>query len=517
MSLAVGPRKGKSSYIYAGVNSSPDDILKGKNFHLRTFAVEQSKSRASVGTKIPDVRIAEVTRSSLFVDPDAAMYQRLLRVAGPVAATATAMGKDSQLAIFETNGPNPKPRGVMELSKDAEDLDILQTAENEFQVAFCYKYELHVVNVGKQNGEPVLIFTMPEENGERPVFRSIRYLSPTFVLTIANLPKRSGVIIQGFRLPSAGHEMARIAITARIQRKISSTALAVVNLSPPTSPTASLGDTQFVIAVAGHESSVSLFTMTHHSAASIDLLFDLHPLHTLKDVHGEGNITGLAFSSFITPKTHLRQQFLKLASISLQKTVSVHSIALKKFVDRAPRNKKGPPRAVRYVVEAKSKPPSARPIFLFLTIMVVVMAIAGQSIMELYGQSPPILHAHKVFPSWHGTLRNFDKPPAVLVGDVLGNKGADENKPVRPKMVAGEGQVGLINFDSETGEISVGLHDEEVHGPGATWEDLGAEQKEAWKERLHEAGAWTQNMGENVFKGVVFGEMAGAVGRAMAG
>ncbi|KAJ4169884.1 hypothetical protein NW754_006032 [Fusarium falciforme] len=44
MSLAVGPHKGKTTYLYAGVNSSHDSIAKGKNEHLRTLAIEQSKA-----------------------------------------------------------------------------------------------------------------------------------------------------------------------------------------------------------------------------------------------------------------------------------------------------------------------------------------------------------------------------------------------------------------------------------------------------------------------------------------
>lgn len=515
MSLAVGPRKGKASYLYAGVNSSPADIAKGKNLHLRTIAIEQSKSRASVGTKIPDVRVAEVSRSALFTEPDAATYQRLLRVAGPMAAAATAMGKQSQLAVFEATVPNPKIKGVVELAKDAEDLDIIQTGDNEFQVAFCHKYELHLVNIGKQGSDAELVFTMPDEHGERPVFRSIRYLSPSFILAAANLPKRSGVLIQGFRLPTPGHPNARIAATVRIPGKINATALAVANISPPASPTAPLGDTQFIIAVAGSDSSISLYTMTHQTATTIDLLMDLNSLYTLKDVHGDGNITGLAFSHFVTPKTHIRPQFIKLASISLQKTVAVHSIPLKKQVDRTPRNRKGPPRPVRYVVGMKSKSLTSRPPLIVITIMVLIMAIIGQAVMEIYGKSPPIVHVHKIFPSWHGTLRTFDPQPDVFLKDDFLARIAGDKKPA-----AGES---LVMWQAEhpdeaqPNSINVDVHDEEVHGPVKEWKELGDEQKEAWKEKLYEAGAWTQDMGESVFKGVLFGEMAGAVGRAMAG
>ena len=88
MSLAYGTTKGKTSYLYAGVNSSPKSISEGKNESLRTLAVEQSKARSSVGAKTPEVKITEFSRSALFTNPDADTYQRLLRVKGAIGAAA---------------------------------------------------------------------------------------------------------------------------------------------------------------------------------------------------------------------------------------------------------------------------------------------------------------------------------------------------------------------------------------------------------------------------------------------
>ena len=65
--------------------------------------------------------------------------------------------------------------------------------------------------------------------------------------------------------------------------------------------------------------------------------------------------------------------------------------------------------------------------------------------------------------------------------------------------------------------VQADVHDEAVHGPAAAWEDLSPKQKAAWKDRLREAGHWAEGMGDSVFKGILFGELAGAVGRAVAG
>ena len=533
MSLAYGAHKGKAAYLYAGVNSSPADIAKGRNQHLRTLSVEQSRSRASAGVRVPEAKISELSRSALFDNPDADTYQRLLRVAGSVGAAATGLGREPQLAIFEAassaaaaaGGAAPKARGVIELPKDAQDLDIVQTGEGEFQVAYCHEYELHVVSVGKQKSAPELIYTMPDDHGVKPSFRSIRYLAPGFLLAAANLPQRSGAVLLGLRMPGPGHEKARLAVTAKISGKLSVTALAVTNLSPPASSKAPLGETQFVIAAAGNDSSISLFTLKHEPALHLGLLVELYLLHTLKDVHGSDNITGVAFSQFVTPKTHLRPQFIKLASISLQKTVAVHNIPLKKHVDRTPRNPKGPPRPVRYVVAKASTNPLRHNALIALAIVGLIGAIICQGVMEMYGASRPILQVHKVLPSWYGTIRSFDPPPAAFLEDefiakLAGAKKTDVGETLVmweavPEMTAAPD--GKHDGQPSKNKVNLDVHDPSIHGPGKKWDELAQEQKEAWKDRLSEAGAWTTGMGETVFKGILFGELAGAVGQAVAG
>lgn len=379
MSLALGAHKGRTTYLYAGVNSSPESIEKGKNEHLRAFAIEQAKTRQSGADKTASVKISELSRSAMFTNPDKDSYQRLLRVVGGMGAAATGMGKESQLALFEAAGANPKVKGILELPRDVEDLDLIQTGDNEFQLAFCYKYELHVVHIGKETSEPELVYTMPEENSERPAFRSIRYLSRDFILGASNLPGRKGIVLQALRLPAPVHNgQARLAATVRIPGAVTARAMAVTNLSPPSSPTAPLGETQFVIAVAASDSSISVYTLEHITSSSITLLTKFHPLYTIKDARG--SISDVAFSTFVLPKTHLRPQFIKLASSWLEEFVNVHSIPLTRYIDKTPRNKKGPPRPVRYVVAMKSHGPSALPVIIILSIMVLIMAILGQAV-----------------------------------------------------------------------------------------------------------------------------------------
>lgn len=517
MSIAVADSADdKPSYVYAGINSSPKEMSKGKNFHLRTFSVEQTKSRAA-GAKNPDVQVAEVSRSAFFTNPDADTYQPVLRISGSIGAAATRMCKEPQLSIFDASGPKPKSKGVLALDKDAEDLDIIQTEDGEYLLAYCHKYELYLVKIGKKNSDPELIFTMTDDHGELPAFRSIRFVTPSFILAAANLPKSSGVILQGFRLPTPSHNKARISATVRIPKNISATALAVANASPPASPLAPVGNTQFVIAVAGNDSSIYFYSMDHKALASIELLSNLNPLYTLKDAHKGDNITGLAFSNFTPPKQHLTQQFLKLASITLQSVVAVHSIALKRHIDVSP-GKSVDETAARYVTAMRAKPPSKRPVVITLTLIILIMAVIGQGIMEMYGKSKPIINAQKFLPSWYGTLRDPTHPPAAFNKDFLISKLAGSGVNTAETLVMWEADHPVVDAEDSPGgkKIALDVHDEEVHGPAKTWDELPAAQKNAWKQRLQKAGAWTQNMGESVFRGILFGELAGAVGHAVA-
>ncbi|PKS10209.1 hypothetical protein jhhlp_001959 [Lomentospora prolificans] len=521
-SLAVGPRKGKSVLVYAGINSSPAEVQKGKNEHLRTFAVEGTKTRAA-GSTVPSANVAEVSRTALFSATHPEEYQRVLRLGGAsssgtqLGAAASGLGKDFEIALFEvspTGPPAPKSKGKLELKKQADDIDIIQTGEDSYQIAYCHEYEIYTVDVTKGvAGDSRLVFTTPHNTGtgvQRAQFRSIRYLTPNFILAVANLPKRTGVLLQGIRLPSKVSDNGRVAIVTKLPKNVAqATALAVQNLTPPASPGAQIGRVQFLIAVAGHDSSISLYTLEHKFIETISVLYELFPLRTLKEVHPL-QITGLAFSTYTAPKAATtRPQAVKLASISMANTVVVHAIPLKKFVDKSvPTRRGGPPRPVRYVVAAKSTNPATKPFLITLSIVVLILAIICQGFLELIGSSPPILGAAK-FISPYGTLRN---PQDDFINRVLGGlPRATQQLVLREEPV-------LPGDEAEVPpQIQVGVDYDETEGKATSWEELTAKQKKLWKEKLREQGYWAEKMGEDVFKGVLFGQIAGAVGQAIGG
>lgn len=556
--LAAGLRKHRTTLVYAGINSSLDDIQKGKNEHFRVFGVDQPARSRSNSTH----KITELSRSSLFTSKDANTYQRLLRVAPSfsgthqVGAVATGFAKTSEIAIFEistTAGVAPKPRGKLELAKEAMDLDVIQVDEDRWQLAYCYDFVLNVQDIGKTESEPYNIFTTPVDIAtgyERPTFRCVRYLTPHFLLAVSNMHQGSGVVLQGFRLPLSAEQGggAKLTVSARLPKSVTrATCLAVRNLSPPSSPSAKQADTQFVIAVAGQDNSITLYTLEHTSHSNLELLVKLHPITTLKSVHASP-ISGLAFSYIPPPqppKTTLasaslvaplpsapRQTALKLASVgSMGNTVAAHHIPLRRLsnASKVP-GAGGAPQALRparHVVALKSRGPSPTSIIVVMAVVVALLGALLQGVMEVGGLVRPTIGARHVVPArWLQPV-----PTAYVTGKFEDAAKVDAHAPFLAGLLAerklGEGEEGAkvvltAEDDDETGGegaggVKVDAHDEERHADAKSWEELPLSQKRAWRKRLERAGHWGEEMGETIFKGVLFSEIGGAIGQMVAG
>ncbi|KAK3295956.1 uncharacterized protein B0H64DRAFT_396934 [Chaetomium fimeti] len=548
--LAVGSRKGNSLFFYTGINSAEEDLKKGKNEHFRVFTADlPSKAKA-------EPKIAETSRSAFFSTTDNEAYQRLLRISGPVGAVATGTigrAKDAQIAIFDipaatSNKPTPKLRGKVELPKEAMDMDMMQISDDEHQLVYCDDYNIYTLVISKTTTSgPHSVFAMPLEEAigakDRASFRAIRFLTPTFVLAVANVPKAGGAVLQGFRLPKPadlGKEekegKARLAISAHLPKSISrATGMAVRNLSPPATPTSKQGDTQFAIAVTGQDSSVTLYTLDHQSIGDIKLIANLYPITTLKEVH-LGPISGLAFSPFTPPSKSLptTTPHLKLASIgSMANTCIIHSLPLRKLppttTSSTTTTTTTPP--PRYVLALKSRRPSPTNLLLGSALVFALLALLLQGILEVRGASRPVIGARTFTPvTWHRPGRFYGVAPAStpIGGGVLAEYHDLASSATAAAAAAGGGADGgkvpekvvlhhVTEEEEEDGTLRVVEgHDEERHGPARGWEELEEAQREAWRATLKKAGQWGEEMGEAVFRGVLFGEIAGVVGAMVA-
>lgn len=536
--LAVGLRKHRTTLVYTGINSSVDDIQKGKNEHFRVFGIDPpAKSKAESIAKI-----TELSKTSIFESKDADAFQRLLRLAPPYSSThqigaiATGFAKDPEIAVFEvstTAGVGPKIRGKVEPIKEAMDLDILQVDEDKWQLAYCDDYDLYLQDVGKDTQyDPIAVFNLPDDiaTGQgRPQFRCIRYLTPNFLLAVSNLPKGSGAVLQGFRLPASSAEQrgfARLSVSAKLPKNVArATGLAVRNLSPTTTPGGKQGDAQFVVAIAGQDRSISLYTLEHQSVATIELIVKLYPIATFKDVH-PSPITGLAFNTapILPPRRDSTSsekgckgpkgpKTLQLASVgSMGNTVVIHTIPLKREGGPAPR-------PIRYVVAVKSHGPSITSWIIFSAIGFAIIGAILQGFMEIKGLTPSVIGARYIAPtrwvtpihtSWHGAEDLVVKAPEEISTTGTGGLLTDL---LLGQVQSGSGKVVL----SADGEVKVDEHDAERHADAKEWEELPAAQRIAWKKALRKAGHWGEEMGETIFKGVLFSEIGGAIGNMVAG
>lgn len=523
INLVAGQRRAsKATLLYAGINSSLEDQQKGKNEHFRIFSAEPAtKARSVVGA-----RISELSRSALFTTKSQDTYQRLLRLTQPfpgvpqLGAVATGLAKEAQIALFEVSAGNhtaPKSRGVLDLDKEAVDLDVVQTSEDTYQLMYCDNHCLYTLDVPKsgtssiENLKPKCIYTMPTDDA-RPTFRCIRYLSPNFIAAVANLPRPGGIVLYGFRLPRAGSKSdtpARIAVNTKLPKRAGAkaTGVAVANLTPVSTPGGKQGDAQFVLAVASNDFSIHLYTLDYQVVGDVDSLANLHPLRELKNVQ-PAMVTNLCFSHFVPPKSGTgRIQYLKLASTSVSNTAVVHSIALKKTFDRPAKIKRGgPPRYPRYVVEAKSQAPNFTGLMMGFAIVALLLAVLFQGVLEIKGLSKPVVAGHSWLPSsWHVVPSSPPAPHSGFLTQLL-----------HEHHIAKRDGIVLLD-DSALPDGGIKVVEDNHDGSAKAWTDLTVEQKELWKARLKKSGYWVEGMGEKIFKGVLFGEIAGVVAGIVGG
>ncbi|ORY70004.1 uncharacterized protein BCR38DRAFT_420729 [Pseudomassariella vexata] len=508
--LAVGPRKDRNLTVFAGVNSSVEELRKGNNQHFRVFGVAlPGRSAKSGGVS---GKFSELARESLFSHKDESTYQRLLRLSQPfdgvaqLGAIATGLAKDHQIILFDvpaTGASRWKSRGSLDIPKEAMDLDVVQTGTNTYQLAYCDHFDIFTVDVSKTEiSEPRCVYTMGGEAGRRPMFRSIRYLTPGFLIAVANNADRKGVSLHGYRLPTKEQENARLAVVKQLPKAVTqATGMAVRNLTPLSAPAEKHADAQYVIAVASNDSTISVYTVEHKTSASIELLANLERVETIKSVHDQ-MITGLSFSSFVPPTSPRppTELSLKLASVSMSNTAVVHSIPLKKYIDKSsPTRRGGPPKPARYVVALNGERESPLTIVILVSLMFIVMALVGQVIVEAMGLGQPVLGTNRYLPvRWTVPVRHGPVVGSKFLGDLL-----TDIKPEQRDQV-------VVRHD-ETGQLAVDVHNEETHGPAMQWDQLDSEDQQLWKERLKNKGQWAEHMGETVLTGVMFGEIGGNI------
>ncbi|KAL9002920.1 MAG: hypothetical protein Q9188_004175 [Gyalolechia gomerana] len=631
-SLAVASSIASSVTAFAGINSSEKEQNAGRNEHLRSFRLEYPPRKTIDGANENGGNVQEykgqtapLGRASLFKPSTATKketYQRITRLSRPckvnggqLGAIATGLAPEGEIVLFDakTNGPmGPWVEARLPLGKgnEAADIDITGLHDTEdsppgsFAVAYCTDYEVYAFTMTlkqKAKPEPRIAYNEPlpdvfAGDRNRPKFRSLRFITPHLLLLLQNRPNRKGADLLLLELsPSL---QGRILSRKRLHSGINSaTALSVTNLpsSVPSQPS------QHVVAVAGQDTSISIFTLEHPQVPPFKSL-KLRLYTLLRSVHPL-QITSLSFSTFsppLEPQKSTPPQHIKLASTSVKNTIVVHTFPLLPY----PPPSSDSPRQ-RYVLKSPGRSESTSLTFSILisALTIAIGAFLLQAFTEIRGGSPEYLGAK----GWLSQrVHDYIAVPYILGNDTRISSISDRassspssiqeqatdtlssiqasvtDSPEQAKQAissaldaasaaaselseaseaysatatskifsaassasssmsskyhhirdllsrhhhhrrhetsaSGDAIPHMLIQNDDEGNLKAGFHRAGQGGGNAVkkFEELSKKEKEAWKERLQEAGVWAKEEGEKLLKGVFFGGAAVAVGQVV--
>lgn len=580
---------------FAGVNSSQEAR---KNEHLRSFEIRYLSKRRAVQELSPapetssekrsQGQISFLSKASLFTQSSAAgarseTYQRLLRLSPArkresgnkrigAIATGLAPAKESEIVVFNATTSSPTPADVIQRVQprdgaEAADIDIIEPSEGAFAIAYCTDYDVYLSKLSydfsarkpqEQPEGPSKAYSMPHPDAfqkpARPKFRALRFLTPSHMLLLENLPNRTGAQLSILRLFSKGGP-GEIILRKKLPRHVK----AAVGLDTcALDADAETGARQIVVAVAGQDVSITVFTIDYRGFSKDSLsglrtftvLRDVHPLQMTKLVFAPFHSPWPAPSSTTTapptpspgtskassaaaapPPKPPGPQYLRLASTSMGNTVAIDTFSLNPL---APTK-----RGSRYILA------SARSDALHTGAgLLVAAAVLLVSLLLLQSA---VSGGAVALPAGVGAaLRRLQPPGARVHGGaaparerVTGGAGVEVAMPDAPPAPAAAGPQRLRDLlhhvrrtpearrravvvrdagpAAAAGLLATEVHaDDEAllreHAGARRWEELSPGEREAWKERLVRAGQWAVGEGEAVLKGVFFGQVAGAVG-----
>ncbi|KAL1969044.1 hypothetical protein VTN77DRAFT_878 [Rasamsonia byssochlamydoides] len=582
-SLAVAQADDESIVALAGINSSQAEQQQGNNQHLRSFRLEYPPRKSVNGDdaaaeKQQEQRPRKTTplaRTSLFktihkpkrgekIDT----YQRLLRLspwkgadAPRIAAIATGLAPSGEIVLFNVT-PNPQPSDVIGRirlgdGEEAEDVDIIDIDDGKFQVAYTNGVDVFTFEISPSrkseaapNIKPVYTMPFPDSRAKvktRPKFRALRFLSPKTLLLLQNAPDRGGCELVGLSLPSSleGSALGKVSQRKKLRKSMKiGLGLDVCNLGE--SPDK---ERQYIIAVAGSDQSIEVFTLEYSPKKKGYGRFQRYT--TLADVH-PFSMTKICFSAF-QPPTHpvtsaVLPQYVKLASVSLGNTVVVHTFPLSPFPE-------GQTRTPRYVLKSPGRSETWETAFsCFVALLIIgISCFLLQAFTEIRGGVPAYLGAADWLPERvrqmiarpymfeHGwpqsrtdilpgsaEVPQVQTPQKKVLRDILNARRRAATSSISAELedtIAPHHRHPAIIVRDDGSVLSV----EEVTADAADaaelakrinarrWEDLREEERNKWKRRLSEAGHWSVEEGEQILEGILFGQLAAAAAAGAAG
>jgi hypothetical protein len=500
-------------------------------------------------------------------------YQRLLRLspyrsaeAPRIGAIATGLAPWGEIVLFNATSP-PQASDVigrirLANGEEAEDIDILELDDGKFLVAYTNGVEVftfEILSSRKSNAAPEVktVFTIPKTLPKKSKYRALRFLSPTTLLLLQNTTDRSGCELSVLSLPASREstENGTIIRRKKLRKSIKiGLSLDVINLGEGESK-----ERQYLIALAGSDQSIETLTIDYLPRKGYGAL---KTYASLKDAH-PFSMTKVCFSHYrppVYPVTgNTPPQYVKLASISLGNTVVVHTFTLYPQQTLAGRDTMSP----RYALKPGGHSDTWETLFscLVALVMIAIGCFLTQSYCEIRGITAPTLGATDWLPG--GLRRRIGRPytsdlPRLIPLDGLADVPELQVSPSTGPIIKDQHLREFLqarneknpaaststNPDSPTSTRSshsiIIRHDAEgtiyaqqqqqqqqPHDPtdvevdidqpvsARKWEDLHPEERRRWRHHMEQAGHWALEEGEQVFQGILFGQIGGFVADAM--
>ena len=551
----------------AGINASQENQNAGKNDHFRSFEIKYPP-RKKQKTNEEQGQVTPLGKTSLFTPTPSAKsetYQRLLRLSPAlkrangskrIGAIATGLAKKAELVVFNATTSTPGSDDVIaritpDGGAEVADLDIATSGVNEFSLAYCTDYDLHEQTyqydftkkqVQKMPKGPRRIHQMPapdvsESPASRPKFRGLRFLDPQNVVALLNKPSRKGAELRVYHLYPTGPA------TMTLQMTLPSHIKQAVSLDVCVLDADKMGNRQVVVAVAGQDISIVLYTINYKR--STDTFSRFRTLQTFKNVHPQ-QMTKLCLSPFHSPvrapnpdessgseeKTqtsvpaHPGPQYIRLASVSYGNTVVVDTFPLSPL---EPSNKDS-----RYVLSSPSDERFQKAAYIYFAFALPLLL----AYLVHYLMYPDVSAITTVLNKLPVGVRHYlpnGKPGATAVqsfGNKVHSTAASIVANDIPTAVPGkqtlqdllsvpgsEKNALVVRHDPANTGVAVDVHPDKKavpaeHAEAKHWDDLSDAHKAEWREKLISAGIWAEHEGEKVLKGVLFSTYAGLVGQA---
>ncbi|KAF3922320.1 hypothetical protein ABW20_dc0109661 [Dactylellina cionopaga] len=387
MSCAILPSK---QAVLAGINQQMATLTSGSNTHFRTFWLSEEK------TEIKEISAREYFRPMAWDD----LYQRVTKSSpsGKYAAIASSLplvrGEGSYGGEVVVLSVDEKGFAVLidRITNESEivDVDIIPATdsdEKDKNVEYLVYstpssvYTRKITPAGLEAEK--LVYTLPgapktgSSTRTKPQVRSIKLLSPTLFLLLANLPYRSGVELQLVSISSGQQssvlETHRYQPPSAFRAGVSAATALDVLVLPEKSLSSSSSSQQIVVGIGSADLSVVVtildlsWTLTGEKSKKVQDAKFKHFKQLLTSHSFPA--TKVAFSPIPADKT---KKELQLASVSASNTLAVHRFTM----------------ADEHHLSRSSAFKDTLPILLFSIVFIVLLAVGLQLVFEYRGNLP---------------------------------------------------------------------------------------------------------------------------------